>query len=185
MWIDEDGIPNSVALADPATGMSAETLHDLAGLSVTERDEVIAALDAVASEVLDMDHSALAGKGTEGEPMPDGFIRSRITSAADAVKAVRGTEPFWRIDVVETLLDHLELARCASDFEALPDDLRRSGRMQRGTALWPRDRANDAAEALRGAGRRVLDLTFGHLDDDGVFHETSDSTGDWASVTWA
>lgn len=91
--------------------------------------------------------------------------------------------------MLDTLLDQLELARCASDFEALPDDLRRSGRMQRVGAVWPRDRASDAAEALRGTGRTVLDITFGHLDEKGVFHEPDDSadasTGDWAAVTWA
>lgn len=111
MWVDADGVGHTVALPDPASAMSPETVASLDALSEDERERVLKALDDyywndyIAGSRSEM---IAAGLAPEGVPLPDGFLGGVIKSANDALAAVKATEAAWRIDVLEAIRDYLE-----------------------------------------------------------------------------
>lgn len=111
MWLGSDGVTHTVALPDPSSAMSPETLASLNSLSVDERSRVLDLLDDyywndyMAVSRTDMIKSALAPKGAA---LPDGFLKGSIESAEQALAIIRATVPAWRIDVLEVIQDYLE-----------------------------------------------------------------------------
>lgn len=111
MWLDSEGVTHTVALPDPSSAMSPETVASLDSLSIDERSRVLDLLDDyywndyIAASRTDMIKSPLA---PEGAALPDGFLKGRAESAEQALAIVRATEPAWRIDVLEVIQDYLE-----------------------------------------------------------------------------
>ena len=111
MWLDSQGVGHTVALSDPSSGMSPETVASLNALSASEQVRVLEALDDwywneyIASSRDEFIASILAPVGA---PLPQGFVIGTISSAAEALAIVRATEPAWRIDVLEAIQDYLE-----------------------------------------------------------------------------
>lgn len=111
MWLDSKGVTHTVALPDPSAAMSPETVASLAALTDGERARVLELLgdyywnDYIAVSRSDISVSALA---PEGAPLPNGFLTGTIESAEQALAIVKGTEPAWRIDVLEAIQDYLE-----------------------------------------------------------------------------
>jgi len=77
MWMDAEGVTHTVALPDPPTAMSPETLASLDAMSAEERTRVLEAVDDyywndyVAASRSDIIPSTLA---PEGAQLPDGFL---------------------------------------------------------------------------------------------------------------
>lgn len=112
VWIDDHGITHTIALPDPAAGMSPDAVRGLDALTEKARSEILDALDDwywneyVSGEA--RSQMIAEGLGPSGVPLPDGYITAVIASAGDAVAVVRATDPAWRIDVLEALQDYLE-----------------------------------------------------------------------------
>jgi len=106
--MDSSGITHTVALPDPSRAMSLEAVQSLDALSEVERAEVLDALEEwywnvyVAGQREDIIASEL---GPEGEPLPDGYIVSEVSTGADDAALVESTDPAWRIDVLEAIQD--------------------------------------------------------------------------------
>lgn len=112
MWTDDEGIPHTVALPDPAEVMSDDFRSGLDALVASHLSEVEDILEVAEAQIFEGDLSALFAPGRDtrfnGAAPPTGLLEGPLSTINDLQDALARVDLRWRLDAVLAVNDYID-----------------------------------------------------------------------------